>query len=982
MKIKLSELRSYIKRYLVIESFINQPVEDQIVDLERKAWEVAVKTAETLAPASSRNWDYRNEETINYPPLNREAVTGTVLAWLEDDYAPEMANAMIEVGVEGNKDNIIEICKLIYKSLYTDDGGGNYSDDEWSEEDRESAEVAARNNLHKLICDQFGIKDVTGDAILNIADQMIDWLKQYRSILIAPGDNTMYIPIINKGPNVKKLVKDFKDRFYMPDSITARRAITAIDHVLQCYDYEALPNGYSLGDRTMGSLKPALERVDRFAKMCVDNMKHEENLRQSTNRKLFRMQLTYVVYYYIFMKNYVWMTDVHFDFLGSNLQEQRENIEYVLSEVFGNVSDIAGIFITGDISNGYYIIDHLKILSNYLGNTQLYFVCGNHDFYTSSIEVIRKNIDSLIKSRKSKKNIHYLTQCEPVRLSDTVYITGDDGWYDALYSNYKESSFLMNDWFSIGDFSISGASRNNKYLINKDVIVSVARGLASDSADRLSTKVTTLLQTNKSVSEIIILTHVPPFEEASWHDGARADRNSLPWYSSKIMGMMLRDLATTYPHVKFNVFAGHTHSRYSNQISKNLFINVGPSKYSQPNISGIISLLFSIMSKQVRIKDLMNIVETSKMELNESTLQRYANMLKVIFGVTIPDNPKSMAQLCERAEYIYDSAPDHLQESYKTSLPGYQFLINSNEPRARRLAAKVVEGASSKLLFDSDIDVRVAAAKNAPLAEVKRYLLKNSEDELISEIYSERSSVILEAASKKKRATINTSYPGEVVQLGESEESELDQIFYDVLAKRIYAQYGRFVEDSWIQKAVDTHCRSYYATNKVKIDPQKLKDAILKLRDSWDEAAIASAQGMFTLREAAEKQKRLSRDDGDVFLDEVIVRTITESQTPEYDVFLQLKGSPSSVIIKEGDRLFNPTYKHVHSRLHEGRGGESFKCPVEFTLKVGYSQTVENALDLYTEAYNKFANHSEKNVVLNWSYKEDENKIVFSIREK
>ena len=42
MKIKLSELRSYIKRYLVIESFINQPVEDQIVDLERKAWEVAL----------------------------------------------------------------------------------------------------------------------------------------------------------------------------------------------------------------------------------------------------------------------------------------------------------------------------------------------------------------------------------------------------------------------------------------------------------------------------------------------------------------------------------------------------------------------------------------------------------------------------------------------------------------------------------------------------------------------------------------------------------------------------------------------------------------------------------------------------------------------------------------------------------------------------------------------------------------------------
>lgn len=973
MKIKLSELRSYIKRYLIQET-----VEDQVTDLERKAWDVAVKTAETLFPISNMNWN-QSEEESPYGAIRRGDVTGTVIPWKQTFCKDAMADAMIEIGVEGERNEIIDICSLIYQTLYTDIsqlGGGA----PWTEEQQEDVRLAAHQRLRELISKQFGIINVIGKSIESTVDEMIEWMSVHRKELVEPNERIIYNTEIIDNENAYKLISEFEDKFYMPNYEFAYNCIIALDKVMQYKDYEA--KHWSLGDRRKGQMGGVLQRLDRFAKLCIDRIKQEEELRQSTNRKLFRMQLTYVVYYYIFMKNYVWMTDVHFDFLGSNLQEQRENIEYVLSEVFGNVSDIAGIFITGDISNGHYIIDHLKIVSNYLGNTQLYFVCGNHDFYTSSTEVIRKNIDSLVKSRKSKKNMHYLTQCEPVRLSDTVYITGDDGWYDALYSNYKESSFLMNDWFSIGDFSISGASRNNKYLINKDVIVSVARGLASDSADRLSIKVTTLLQTNKSVSEIIILTHVPPFEEASWHDGARADRNSLPWYSSKIMGMMLRDLATTYPHVKFNVFAGHTHSRYSNQISKNLFINVGPSKYSQPNISGIISLLFSIMSKQVRIKDLMNIVETSKMELNESTLQRYANMLKVIFGVTIPDNPKSMAQLCERAEYIYDSAPDHLQESYKTSLPGYQFLINSNEPRARRLAAKIVEGASSKLLFDSDIDVRVAAAKNAPLAEVKRYLLKNSGDELISEIYSERSSVLLEVASKKKRATINTSYPGEVVQLGESEESELDQIFYDVLAKRIYAQYGRFVEDSWIQKAVDTHSRSYYATNKVKIDPQKLKDAILKLRDSWDEAAIASAQGMFTLREAAEKQKRLSRDDGDVFLDEVIVPTIAESQTPEYDVFLQLKGSPSSVIIKEGDRLFNPTYKHVRSRLHEGRGGESFKCPVEFTLKVGYSQTVENALDLYTEAYNKFANHSEKNVVLNWSYKEDENKIVFSIREK
>jgi hypothetical protein len=85
----------------------------------------------------------------------------------------------------------------------------------------------------------------------------------------------------------------------------------------------------------------------------------------------------------------------------------------------------------------------------------------------------------------------------------------------------------------------------------------------------------------QGAQKVIILTHVPPFLEASYFRGRPSDEQSRPWYVNKTLGEALSDLAVVHPHVKFVCFAGHTHGERHVQIQDNLHVRVGKARYGR-----------------------------------------------------------------------------------------------------------------------------------------------------------------------------------------------------------------------------------------------------------------------------------------------------------------------------------------------------------------------------------------------------------------
>jgi hypothetical protein len=89
---------------------------------------------------------------------------------------------------------------------------------------------------------------------------------------------------------------------------------------------------------------------------------------------------------------------------------------------------------------------------------------------------------------------------------------------------------------------------------------------------------------------ILVATHFPPFEESHIFEGQKGDAAHQPWYTSKMMGDMLRQAAQAYPKVRFEVFAGHTHGKADLQITNNMFVHVGGAEYYQPQLQTVINV--------------------------------------------------------------------------------------------------------------------------------------------------------------------------------------------------------------------------------------------------------------------------------------------------------------------------------------------------------------------------------------------------------
>jgi len=279
------------------------------------------------------------------------------------------------------------------------------------------------------------------------------------------------------------------------------------------------------------------------------------------------------------MIKYSWITDIHLD----HLRSEKQFIDFCHNVV---ANEPTGIFITGDISDAKNIVYHLSAFEKIV-QRPVYYVLGNHDYYSGDIESVRKSMRELTNVSAYLK---YAQLTGYHVLSPKTALVGHDGWYDGLNGNANRSRFMMNDWIMIRDYiQHSGGQRflAEGNIKDKPGLIAFSQKLAREGVIHVMNGIKSAAKYHKN---IVVLTHFPPFPEAHIYHGEIGDSDAQPWFTSKLMGDMLLQAASTYPNIKFTVLCGHTHGKADYSPSPNLRVFVGKAEYGDPTLAGLIDI--------------------------------------------------------------------------------------------------------------------------------------------------------------------------------------------------------------------------------------------------------------------------------------------------------------------------------------------------------------------------------------------------------
>ncbi len=260
-----------------------------------------------------------------------------------------------------------------------------------------------------------------------------------------------------------------------------------------------------------------------------------------------------------------WATDIHLNFLS------KAQVDAFCDRLLDGSPDV--VLLAGDIAEAHNLEALLGRLSDRL-QRPIYFVLGNHDFYRSDITFVRERMVALTQGTP---HLRWMPATGIVRLTDTWALVGHDGWGDGRLGDPLRSNVELSDWSLIQDF---------QHLCRSDRLKKL-RALGDESATQLRP---VLLEALERSPRVVVLTHVPPFREAAWHEGHPSDDDWLPWFSCKAMGDMLLDVMGAHPERHALVLCGHTHGAGEVSILPNLRVTTGGAAYGAPVVQELLAL--------------------------------------------------------------------------------------------------------------------------------------------------------------------------------------------------------------------------------------------------------------------------------------------------------------------------------------------------------------------------------------------------------
>lgn len=258
----------------------------------------------------------------------------------------------------------------------------------------------------------------------------------------------------------------------------------------------------------------------------------------------------------------IWVSDIHLNFLGPH-----SKAEFFTSLKYSEGDEI---LITGDIAEGHNIVPLLAEMQLAVGKP-IHYVLGNHDYYCSSIAVVKRSV----------KSLGYLGKTNRVVLSVSSCLIGVDGWGDCRNGDYENSRLTMSDWIHIADLK-------KHYLKGMDELKIKLQRLADKDAKDLKKKVLSAIE--YGFKKIIIATHVPPFKDVCLYAGHKSTDSGLCFFSSKILGDTILPIAKKNPSVDFLWLSGHTHSRAKFKPCNNMTVKVAKAEYYYPQIESVIEV--------------------------------------------------------------------------------------------------------------------------------------------------------------------------------------------------------------------------------------------------------------------------------------------------------------------------------------------------------------------------------------------------------
>jgi len=265
------------------------------------------------------------------------------------------------------------------------------------------------------------------------------------------------------------------------------------------------------------------------------------------------------------MARYGWLTDIHLNFLSPAQRQQ-------FYERLG-AAGLDALLIGGDIGEAPSVVRYLTELEEAFPG-EIYFVLGNHDFYKGSIGRVRERVARLVAS---SRRLCWLSMAGVVRLAETTALVGHDGWADGRLGDGIRSEVLLNDHFLIAE--LSGLEKPELYRR--------LAALGDEGADCLGPVLDKALQ---SYPRVLLLTHVPPFAEACWHEGRISNPDYLPHFASQAMGETILEVLSRYPGRELTVLCGHTHSPGVAEVRLGLTVHTGGAVYGRPEIQWAVGI--------------------------------------------------------------------------------------------------------------------------------------------------------------------------------------------------------------------------------------------------------------------------------------------------------------------------------------------------------------------------------------------------------
>lgn len=278
-----------------------------------------------------------------------------------------------------------------------------------------------------------------------------------------------------------------------------------------------------------------------------------------------------------------WATDIHLNFVSKSQNTMFSKVS-PYDRFLGDLqrTQAEAFFFTGDIAEAGSIIDYLLCLDEEL-KVPIYYVMGNHDYYGGSINKVREQ--ARMYTNKNNNQLHWMPESGVVALTPEVAVVGVDGWADARLGNPTGSKVQLMDWQMITELrkgrkltEIWGQS----FHMYERIPLLMALGDKEAGTLRMP-----LLSALADYKKVIVLTHVPPWKEATWHAGAHSDNEWLPWFSCKAVGDLIEECASKHPDKEITVLCGHTHGGGESQIADNIQAITGRAAYRDPEVARV-----------------------------------------------------------------------------------------------------------------------------------------------------------------------------------------------------------------------------------------------------------------------------------------------------------------------------------------------------------------------------------------------------------